>query len=397
LRTPLNAIIGFGQILMMRAQDLDPQQQDNIQQILKAGHHLLDLINEVLDIARIEAGHLSLSPEPLLIQPLVQEVFNLVRPLAMDRHIELINQVGLEIGEPTVLADQQRLKQVLLNLVSNAVKYNCDGGKVVISSVSFSGEPTKHGAVKCCGFLRVLVRDTGRGLSQSDLDCLFVPFERLGAARTQIEGTGIGLSLCKRLTEAMDGRVGVESRVGEGSTFWVELPLVIEPALSGLINDTSVPVLGIAQDKTPSDEAFVAAPLRSSPTTDTDGIHTILHIEDNLSNVVLIEHMLSELHPNIRLLTAMQGSLGLDLAVQHLPDLILLDVNLPDIMGDVVLRRLKANPLTAPIPVVVLSADATPRQIEQMRKAGSSHYLTKPLDVSRFLDVLTETLHKSTS
>ncbi|HEX8552145.1 MAG TPA: PAS domain S-box protein [Abditibacteriaceae bacterium] len=376
LRTPLNAILGFGQILELRNASADPRQIDNIQQILKAGRHLLDLINEVLDIARIEAGYLSFLPEPVSVAHTVHEVLSLMQSLASSRDIQLINEVDVRGDVLYVLADQQRMKQVLLNLLSNAVKYNCEGGKVVVSTrvISSAADVEEAQGVRK---LRLSVRDTGLGLKPTDISRLFVPFERLEAFRTQIEGTGIGLSLCKRLMEAMDGQIGVESDFGQGSTFWFELPLTEAPPKDHI--NRTVEDVDTYQKLVPLGMA-VERPC------------TILYIEDNLANITLIEHILCELYSHMNFLPAMQGSLGLELAVQHCPNLILLDVNLPDIMGDEVLNRLKANPATREIPVVVLSADATARQIDRMLHAGASHYLTKPLDIEQFYSVLEETL-----
>jgi len=380
LRTPLNAILGFGQIMEMDSRDDDPQQQDNIQQILKAGRHLLALINEVLDIARIEAGHLSLSPEPVAAGWVVREALDVVRPLAAARHIRLAAELPEERGELHVLADQQRLKQVLLNFLSNAVKYNRDGGHVIVSCEPAGDQTANYDGILCVGRLRLAVRDSGAGLTPEEMARLFVPFERLGAARSQIEGTGIGLSLCKRLVEAMHGQVGVASEAGHGSSFWLELPLVQYSPAHGALH--------------PAGTAEVIPAIKAG-TPVFDSPRTILYIEDNLANISLIERLLSDLSQPIRLLPAMQGSMGLELAAQHRPDLILLDVNLPDIMGDAVLRRLKADPVTQAIPVVVLSADATPRQIERLLHAGAVDYLTKPLDVEQFFNVLREALQSA--
>jgi len=354
LRTPLNAILGFSQILEMR--DLGPKDNEGVGFILKAGHHLLQLIDEVLDISRIEAGQMTLSIEPIEVIRSVAEVLDLGRPLAVPRHIQLVNEtVGAEAWH--VLADQQRLKQVVLNLVANAIKYNRDSGRV---TVSYAEQPHNR--------LRLLVHDTGAGLRPDEMTKLFTPFERLETARTSIEGTGIGLALSKRLMEAMGGTTGVESIVGQGSTFWIELPLV-DPRAEG-------------------DLLSLAAGVRAALPALAHQ-HTVLYIEDNLSNVSLIDHLLGRV-TGVRLLTAMQGSMGLDLAREHQPDLILLDMNLPDIMGDEVLRRLQADPQTCRIPVVVLSADALPSNMARMREAGALAYLTKPLDVKLFLTTLEE-------
>ena len=363
LRTPLNAILGFGQVMEMRGGD--PKQLGNVKQILKAGRHLLGLINEVLDIARIEAGHLTLSIEPICVGSLVGETLDLVRPIAEGRHIQLENDIAIGSATLHALADRQRFKQVLLNLLSNAVKYNREGGQVSvfceIKSAS-SGDEAKSGDV-----LRVCVRDTGGGLSPQQLEKIFVPFERLDAAHSQIEGTGIGLTLCKRLMEAMNGRIGVQSEVGQGSTFWIESLLV-----PGVLEAPSEVVDEIEQR--------------------VEFSGTILYIEDNLSNIALIEQVLAEQEYKINLLTAMQGSVGVELAIQHLPDMILLDVHLPDTTGDAVLSRLKAHPITRDIPVVVLSADATPSQAERLLCAGARGYLTKPLHLKQFICLMEEVL-----
>ncbi|HEX8833123.1 MAG TPA: ATP-binding protein, partial [Abditibacteriaceae bacterium] len=377
LRTPLNAIIGFGQILAMRGGDADPQQQENVRQILKAGRHLLDLINEVLDISRIEAGHLSLSLEPIPVGNVVSEVLGMVKPLAENGKIEIVNEMQLAAGAHHVLADQQRLKQVLLNLLSNAVKYNSIAGRVVVSCEVKESAPAIYAGIDCAGRLRVQVQDTGPGLLPEEMARLFVPFERLGAARTQIEGTGIGLSLSRKLIEAMHGEVGVESEPGKGSTFWIELPLVQGAQLQKPHVSESTPSYFY------SDLPHV---------DDVQSVRTILYIEDNVANMSLIERVLSSYSEKVRLLPAMQGSMGIELAIQHRPDLILLDVNLPDIQGDVVLEQLKNSEITRSIPVVVLSADATTRQVERMKDAGAAYYLTKPLDVGQFFDVLSELL-----
>jgi PAS domain S-box-containing protein len=361
LRTPLNAILGFGQILSMDT-SIAPRRQESIQHILKAGQHLLHLINEVLDISRIEAGNLSLSAEPVPVHLVVEEVLDLMRPIASNTGITLRSVPGPEMSA-FLLADRQRLKQVLLNLVSNGVKYNRADGSVSISAAIMPET----------GQVRVSVEDTGPGLPEEDLKKLFTPFERLSASRTTIEGTGIGLALSKRLMEAMKGAIGVESVAGQGSTFWIELPQAENPV------DGALGQMSAGKEKAPGAEQ------------PTPPLHTVLYIEDNLPNLELIEMLLQE-RMEVRLLTAMQGSTGLDMAIEHSPDIILLDLHLPDMNGDEVLRRLRSNPQTAEIPVIVISADATSRQIERLKAAGANAYLTKPLNVVQFLSVLEENL-----
>lgn len=355
LRTPLNAILGFGQLLEMDS--LSADQRESVDQILKGGRHLLDLINEVLDIARIEAGRLSLSLEPVALKDLVEESLDLIRPLAAQRSIKIEHSL-FEDGQH-VMADRQRLKQVLLNLLSNAVKYNRDGGSVTIAYHERPGE-----------LLRLSVADTGPGISPSDRARIFVPFERLQAAQAAVEGTGLGLALSKGLVEAMGGTIGVESTEGQGSTFWVEL-----------------------QQAVPAAEEF--AEMEATKMAAQDGaprrIRTILYVEDNISNLKLIEHAMTR-RPDIRLITAMLGRLGLDLAREHRPDLILLDLHIPDLRGDELLRQLREDPRTKDIPVIMLTATATPKEVERLTAAGARAYLTKPVDIKALFGKLDEIL-----
>jgi len=355
LRTPLNAILGFAQLLEMDS--LNDKQRESIAFILKGGHHLLGLINEVLDIARIEAGRLSLSPEPVSAREVVQESLDLVGPLAAEMGIHL-DVLATAVPERNILADRQRIKQVLLNLLANAIKYNRKGGRVTLSCA----EPE-------AGRLRIEVSDTGPGISPDKMARLFTPFERLGAEGTSIQGTGLGLALSKRLVEAMGGTLDVESAVAKGSTFWVEFSTAENP-LERVRGQDAIPPVA------------VGARSRAA---------TVLYVEDNLPNFKLIENLMA-LRPGVKLIPAMQGRMGLDLAGQHHPDVILLDVHLPDISGDEVLRRLRDDPETRHIPVVVISADATSRQIDRLRAAGAREYLTKPLDVKKLLALLDELL-----
>jgi PAS domain S-box-containing protein len=354
LRTPLNAILGFGQLL--ERQNPTAHQKARVDHIMSAGRHLLNLINEVLDISRIEAGHLQLSVEPVAVADVLGEALDLLRPLASDRAMQLV--IDAQFNEDLfVLADRQRLKQVLLNLLTNAVKYTAVAGHVTVS-VQHSGPTTT----------RIVVTDTGPGIATEKLARLFTPFDRLGAEQSCVEGTGLGLALCQRLMHAMAGDIGVKSRVGEGSAFWIEVPAVDSP-LKTLPRNRTQPV------------DFAA----------TTGAGKILYIEDNLSNLTLVKEMLAE-HPGIELLTAMQGGLGLDLARQHSPDLILLDLHLPDLRGHEVLARLRQDKVTRDIPVVVISADATARQIQRLMAAGARNYLTKPLDIGEFFRVIDEAM-----
>lgn len=354
LRTPLNAILGFGQILDM-GRDASCPDKESIQLILKSGRHLLALINEVLDIAGVEAGRLGLSIEPIAVRDVVAEACALVCPLASQNMIEVQDEVD-EQENLHVLADNQRLKQVLINLLSNGIKYNKPGGRITISC---SKAPS--------GRIRLAVQDTGIGISREEREKLFVPFERLSASNSTIEGSGLGLVLSQRLMTAMHGTLEVESEPGKGSTFTCELPLAIPP-LEALAD-------------------LAASPKDVCKFVPTDHAFTVLCIEDNLSNLRLLQVILAS-RPGVRLLPAMQGSLGMELARQHHPDLILLDLNLPDISGKEVLDLLQQEDATKNIPVVVVSADATPPQIARLLAAGAKAYLTKPIEVPEFLGTL---------
>lgn len=349
LRTPLNAVLGFAQILEI--EDPTPDQRESIRQILAAGRHLLGLIDEVLDVSRIATGRLSLSSEPVSVTDALTEAADLIRPLAVERgiHLRIDDADGLH-----VLADRQRLKQVLLNLLSNGVKYNREGGDILVTWAPVTPDR-----------LAIRVADTGVGIASEAMARLFDPFDRLGAEMSGVEGTGLGLALSKGLIEAMGGTVKAESEAGAGSVFTIELRLAEPPV-----------------DRFEREWGGVEAP----PSQVTPS-RTILYIEDNVSNLRLIERIISD-RPHVRLLSAMQASLGLELARDHLPDLILLDLHLPDMAGDEALRRLRQDPTTRTIPVVMISADATPAQIERLLAAGADEYLTKPLDVKRFLQVL---------
>lgn len=356
LRTPLNSILGFAQLLEL--QKLGDQASDNVYQILKGGYHLLDLINEILDLARIESGRLTLSSEPVRMREALKDALDLVRPLAIDKHVSISPDIALRCNHH-VQADRQRLKQVLLNLLSNAIKFNRSGGSVVLSCEETEG-----------GKLRIEVLDTGPGISPDGMKKIFTPFERLGADGTDAGGTGLGLALSKRLMEAMGGTIGVESSLGFGSRFFVELTMVDDPVAS--------------LDRDESAATLIRSGSSHHPTT-------VLYIEDNSSNLRLVEQIFAH-RPAARLLSAMQGFLGLDLADLHKPDWILLDLHLPDISGEEVLRRLQLNPRTARIPVTVLSADATPGQINRLMSAGARDYLTKPLDVRKLMHLLETTI-----
>ena len=353
LRTPLNAILGFGQLLERRGGD--ERERESVQQILQAGRHLLRLINEVLDIARIEAGRMALSLEPVHVHEAVTRVLDLARPLAAARGIAMATSDPSTLDR-YVMADAQRLQQVLLNLVSNAIKYNREGGVLTVAADD-----------RADGRVRLTVSDTGPGIPPELRPRLFTPFERLGAG-DGVEGTGLGLALSRRLMELMGGAIGVDSDVGEGSRFWIELPKASAPvatARAGAVSGTGAPVAG--------------------PT----GV--VLYVEDNAANVRLVESVLA-FRPSVRLLTATSGAQALELARRSRPAAVLLDLHLPDIPGEDVFRALRADPALARTPVVVVSADATPGQIRRLLAAGVSDYLTKPLDIDRLLAVVDELL-----
>jgi signal transduction histidine kinase/response regulator RpfG family c-di-GMP phosphodiesterase len=357
LRTPLNSILGFAQVLEMAC--LPADETSSVEQILKGGRHLLNLINEVLDVARIEAGRLSLSPEPVHLQEVIQEALDLVRPLAQQRNITI--GAVFTAGSDCVKADRQRLRQVLLNLLANGVKYNVEGGRLDVSI-----EPREN------SMTRTAVTDTGPGIPQQERERLFRPFERLAGESLAVEGTGLGLALSKGLVEAMGGTIGVESDAG-GSTFWFELAPA-EP-LADLLPEFDALILSQSGVITPPNQI-------------------VLYIEDNPSNMALMKRI-AESRSEVQLIGASSGRLGLDLARTRRPDLILLDLHLPDISGQEVLQNLREDPETKTIPVVIVSADATPEQMQRSLASGALSYVTKPLDIASMLRLLDGVLKES--
>jgi signal transduction histidine kinase/ActR/RegA family two-component response regulator len=353
LRTPLNSILGFAQLLQLS--ELAEEDRDGIERILGAGRHLLALINELIDIARIESGDLGLFLEPVLVRSLIEESSQLMAPIAAERSIRIIR----DCAHPAlaVYADRQRLSQVVVNLISNAVKYNHRDGSITISCAEAG-----------TGQVSIVVSDTGPGLAPENLERIFVPFERLGAERTAVEGTGIGLPLARALTEAMGGLLTVSSVLGQGAAFTVSLPrapdLVHVPAPS------------------PAPESQAAGPHAPA----VAGL-SVLYIEDNPANVELVARFLSG-RPNVRLLSATSGRTGIACAVRDVPGIILLDLHLPDLHGAEVLNELKADPATAAIPVVVLSADASRGGIHRLLAGGAFAYLTKPIELAELGELL---------
>ncbi|WP_052700733.1 PAS domain S-box protein [Methylocucumis oryzae] len=351
LRTPLNAIIGFGQLLELgELGGLNEQQQIAVGHIMGSGRHLLTLISEILDLVRIESGKMDLNLANVALQPLINEVVALSEPTAMVREITIVQSCPAELY---ALADASRVKQILLNLVSNAVKYNRTNGTVSVT------------AVLTDTFVRITVTDTGVGLTEQQQLSLFQPFQRLGAERSTVEGTGIGLVVCKRLVEALNGRMGFASRFGIGSRFWVDLPVATTSA--------SAPNLSYA----PQTDADVVPGLTGK----------LLLIEDGELNVVIMQHIFSKF-PNIKLSVASTAEQGLKLISENVPDLVLMDINLPGMSGVEALKRLKANPKTAEIPVIAASAVAMPDDVSEGLRAGFSDYLTKPIDMAELISVV---------
>jgi PAS domain S-box-containing protein len=362
LRTPLSAILGFAQLIESGVPAPTTSQQRSLEQILKAGWYLLDLINEILDLALIESGKLSLSLEPISLAEVMRESQAMIEPQARKRGISVTFP---QFDTPYfVTADRTRVKQVLVNLLSNAVKYNKEGGTVLVDCIA--SEPDR---------VRICVKDTGEGLTADELTQLFQPFNRLGQEGNAEKGTGIGLVVCKRLVELMGGTIDVSSTVGKGSVFSIELSLTTErqPAAGAdsAVN-TAPPVLADAQ------------------------LRTVLYVEDNPANLMLVEDLIAR-RPDVRLLSARDGNRGVEIARTSRPDVILMDINLPGISGVEALRILALDPATAHIPVIAVSANAGPRDIAKGLEAGFFRYLTKPIKVAEFMETLEVALKGATS
>ncbi|MFB9242822.1 PAS domain S-box protein [Massilia antarctica] len=356
LRTPLNGVLGFAQL--MASDDPPPtvKQQRSINQILKGGWYLLRLINEILDLAQIESGKVSMSTEPMSLTEVLDDCYELVGPQAAARGIFLLFPAP---GTPFhIHADRVRVKQVLINLLSNAIKYNSAEGSVHVSCSAYAG-----------GMVRVYVTDTGAGLGREQLAQLFQPFNRLGQESGAEEGTGIGLVVTKQLVELMGGSIGVESELGRGSRFWVDFASCPAPA--------AAPALSA------SDAAALA---RARPVPGA-ALRTLLYVEDNPANLLLVEQLM-ERRPDLKLLTAIDAHLGIALARAYQPSVILMDINLPNLSGFDALRMLRGYPETAHIPVLALSANAMPRDIARGMEAGFLRYLTKPIQIAGFMEAL---------
>jgi len=354
LRSPLNAILGFAQLMESDTPAPTPSQQASIGQILRGGWYLLTLVNEILDLASIESGKLSLSLEPVSLAKKLLDCRAMIEPQAQ--------KSGIHLNFPAfdhpcfIQADRTRLKQVIINLLSNAIKYNRTGGNVDVTYSAGSA-----------GRIRINVRDDGPGLPPEKLAQLFQPFNRLGQEAGSREGTGIGLVVCKRLVEMMNGEIGADSSVGVGSVFWFELALA-----------------------TPREHAAVAhdaAPALPAPVQRKPGLHTLLYVEDNPANMELVEQLVAD-RTDLRLLKAGNGSSGIELARIHQPQVILMDINLPGITGFQALKILHEDPVTNHIPVLALSANAMPHDIAKGLAAGFFRYLTKPIKLDELMQAL---------
>ena len=357
LRTPMNAILGFGQLLQMELdKNTAASQRESVEEIMRAGNHLLELINEVLDLARIEEGKFDMSLEKVMLSELVGEALSLLKPLADQRRIKIINN-QTESRDYVVNVDRLRFKQVLINLFSNAIKYNTVAGFVTVDAMPCEDDKE---------MLRVCVTDTGPGIAFDQQKKLFQPFERLEVAPDVVEGTGIGLALTKRMVELMNGKVGFKSQPGKGSSFWVDMELVEQ-----------------VERTQPSSVESIHSPMHQS-----QGMgYKVLYVEDNAANLRLVEQLLRQ-REDIVLISAHTGTLGVELALSHKPDLILLDINLPEMDGFQVLKKLKSSQETLDVPVVAVTANAMPRDIAAGRAAGFSDYLVKPLDIGLFRQIL---------
>lgn len=361
LRTPLNAILGFAQIIESETPAPTSSQKQSIDEILNAGWYLLNLINEILDLAQIESGKLALTVEPTALTEVIRECLAMIEPQAQVRGIQL-SCSAMETCY-FVDADRVRLKQALINLLSNAIKYNKHEGTVFLDC-----------RLSAPGRVRVSIQDSGAGLGEKQLTQLFQPFNRLGQENSAEEGTGIGLVVTKQLVELMGGTIGVESTLGNGSIFWIELNIAEDPEQAAL---------PLASDS--------ALPVRSDAP-----VRTLLYVEDNPANLRLVENLIQR-RSDLRLLSATDGQRGIEIARTAHPEVILIDINLPGINGIEVLKRLRADPVTAPIPVVAISANAMPQDIEKGLQAGFFRYLTKPIKVNEFMNTLNMALKFSES
>lgn len=359
LRTPLNAILGYSQLLEISK--LGDSQMKGVKSILQSGNHLLDLINEVLDISRIENGKLEVSTESVNVNTVLHEVLNVVLPMTKTNNISL-NFDNILLKNDILLTDRQRFKQIMINIIANAIKYNNPQGSV--TGKSYEVDNQEDGK----SYVRFEISDTGIGISKENMERLYHPFERIGAELTGIEGTGLGLTVVQKLIEIMDGKIGVESEPGKGSTFWFELPKDISQENNVQKNDDKKNNMQEINNQTGK----------------------ILYIEDNLSNIELIEQILELQMPNVTLTAVSDGKKAVETALGLNPDIIFLDLNLPGMHGSEVLKLLKTNPLTLHIPVIIISADAMYDKTKELFDIGAHKFLTKPFRLNEFLDILNE-------
>ena len=354
LRTPLNAILGFAQLMESDSPLPTPSQKASIAQILQAGWYLLELINEILDLALIESGKFSISLEPVSLDDIMLECQTMIEPQANKRGIRMSFP---RFDQPCfVSADRTRVKQILINLFSNAIKYNQAGGSVAVECAATPPDT-----------IRVSIRDTGAGLPPEKLAQLFQPFNRLGQEASAEEGTGIGLVVTKRLVELMGGAIGVESAVGVGSVFWVEFNSACAPSFTKAVPEPAASAQTQVESGTPR--------------------RTLLYVEDNPANLKLVQQLVAR-RADMRLLTAVNGNLGIELAHSAQPEVILMDINLPGMSGTQAMKILRKDPATAHIPVIAVSANAIPHDIERGLEAGFFRYLTKPIKVNEFMEAL---------
>ncbi len=356
LRTPLNAVLGFAQILTSDHMPSTPvQKKEFAGHILKSGRHLLTLINEILDLAKVESGTVTLSMEPVGLDDILVECRNMTEPMAEQRKVRVLFPDATGV---VVMADRTRLKQVLLNLLSNAIKYNRESGAVVLACAVEDDR------------VRISVQDTGMGLRPDQVASLFQPFNRLGQENGSEEGTGIGLVVTRRLVELMGGSINVSSSAGVGSVFSVSMP-------------TTRPLPSVTET------GQLHAPLSRAPAHHAR--HTVLYVEDNPANLRLVEEIVG-FRPDLHLLSAPDGHLGIEMARAHLPDVILMDLNLPCVSGTDALKTLRSDPRTAHIPIIALTANAMPRDVERGMASGFHRYLTKPINIDEFAEAIDSTL-----
>jgi len=362
LRTPMNSILGFAQLMEMGV--LNDRQKSGVNHILRSGKFLLNMINEVLELSRIESGRLSLSIEPVDINAAINEILDFIKPQSEQKNISIHNYAMSD--ELFINADKQKVKQVLLNILGNAIKYNHKGGMVEIDVSAVKSDNNNE------KYIRITVTDSGLGIAEENIGKIFNPFERIGAEKMVTEGTGLGLSVSKKLTEAMNGFIGVESTVGKGSRFWVEYPFIQKGEIKK--------------------EQIVPEKVISYVKTEIEG--TILYFEDNESNIELIEEIIIENRPSVKFFAQKDGMRAVEFTTEIMPDLILLDLNLPGKQGDKILEEILNSPILKNIPVIMVSADAMPNQIRNLLKIGARNYLTKPINVSQLLKTIDQYLMK---